>query len=162
MLNFAFGMNLDPSTMEWCRAVEVGPAKLRDWKLVFRHGLANVEPSPGDVVHGALWELDDAGQADIDRREGYVEGRAHNHYNCVLVPVDNGDERVQAFMYTMARPALEQPPGWNYLKLLLNGYKHFGLPLKALLAAVESCPEDPWGDKTFLLAQLEQKEEQHA
>lgn len=150
MLNFAFGMNLDPSTMLYCDAVEVGPAKLRGWKLTFRHGLANVEVSPGDVVYGGLWELDTHGQATIDLREGYVEGREHNHYNRVLVPVDNGDEQVEAFVYTMARhERSEQAPGIGYLEMLVNGYKHFGLPLDALKDRVRACPDDRYKEHTL-------------
>jgi hypothetical protein len=162
VLNFAFGMNTDPSTMHYFDPVEIGPAKLRDWKLTFRHGLANVEPSPGDVVYGALWELDARGQADIDRREGYVEGRAHNHYNRLLVPVNNGDELVDAFVYTMASLDRESLPGTSYLGLLVNGYKHFGLPLDALAAAVQACPEDPWDNRVHLLALIERREKQYA
>jgi hypothetical protein len=121
--------------------------------------LANVEPSPGDVVYGGLWELDARGQADIDMREGYVEGREHNHYNRVLVPVDNGDELVQAFVYTMAhidnRTSL---PGLGYFELLVNGYKHFGLPIKALVDALEGA-DDPYDDRASLLAFVERRTE---
>lgn len=150
MITFAFGMNLDPGTMDWCRAEPLGPATLPDWELEFR-GLANVVEKPGAVVNGVLWKLDEKGERSIDGREGFRgEGNPLNMYDRRTVTCDTVNGPVEAVVYTMSRRTLGldaawghnrlSPPGTGYLQYLTNGYTHFGLPIDELWKSVrKSC-----------------------
>ena len=153
MLTFAFGMNTDPGTMHWCGALNPRAATLPDWKLEFR-GLANVVPSPGDVVHGVVWELDEKGLRDIDGREGFRgDGNPFNLYDRQTVTCQTDEGAVEALIYTMSRRTLGlddgwsshklvAPPGYGYLAYLVNGYTHFGLPADALWDSVRNSCKD--------------------
>jgi gamma-glutamylcyclotransferase (GGCT)/AIG2-like uncharacterized protein YtfP len=140
-LVFAFGMNLDPSTMRGCD--EIGPAVLRGWALEFRE-FANITPEKGEKVPGALWSCDDRRLQQLDQREGfYSPGNTRNLYDRLVVKVDNGDEQVEAIVYTMAPHRLMAlyPPSVHYLAWILAGYSHFGLDTGKLWAAVrKACP----------------------
>lgn len=148
MLNFAFGMNLDPDNMGR-GAHKVGSAILRDWKLTFVGGLATIVPSPGDMVYGGLWNLDAREQYKIDQREGYDPRRGDNFYDRITVTVDTGDEAVEALVYVMTEASVrkclgrwggypgQHAPSTSYLGYLITGYAFFGLPDEALWAAVK-------------------------
>lgn len=154
MLNFAFGMNLDPENMGR-GAHEVGPATLRDWKLAFVGGLATIIPSPGNVVYGGLWQLDDHEQRMIDQREGYDPNRTDNFYDRITVTVDTEDGAVEALVYVMTEASVKQRQGrWGdypgrhtpetaYLGYLIAGYAHFGLPDEALWDALKETYNAP-------------------
>ena len=78
---FAYGSNLEPDQMRarcpgsrvLCRAI------LPDHVLVFRGfsrdwegAVATVEPAPGEVVHGVVFEVTPADVESLDRYEGYL------------------------------------------------------------------------------------------
>lgn len=79
LLYFAYGSNLDPEQMtSRCPSARgLGRARLRDHRLDFTYfsmrwsgGSADVVPHSGDNVWGALYELEPADLARLDRFEG--------------------------------------------------------------------------------------------
>ncbi len=153
---FAYGHNMDleslrgwlgengydPSGIKGCR-----PAVLRGYALVWnyhscrgRGGAANIEPSPGGEVWGALIELEEGLLRALDHRENspaaYYRG---NRRLAVSVP---GEREVEAWVY-IARPnsgtRRDVWPTRAYRDLMLRGARSAGLP-PAYLEELERIP----------------------
>ena len=136
-LYFAYGANLSRAHMAlWCPdAVPLVRATLPDYRLVFR-SWADIVPSHGDRVQGALYEVNLKDLATLDRFEDcpVLYRRIHTR---VL------SERMvfHAMAYRMNpghTPALPHP---DYLALILGGYEDWKLD-PAPLAAIQSDVRD--------------------
>jgi len=113
-------------------SVPIGRGLIRDH--AFRFAIhADVYPQPGAVTHVVLWEIDDAGLASLDAREGYP-----TYYDRKIVDVECGGQIYQAIMYFMTPGHTEQPPHESYYDMLTNGYTTFGLPLSQIEDALDS------------------------
>lgn len=137
-LYFAYGSNLNRGDMRRrCPGARPSiPARLRGWRLTFR-GVADVEPAPDLVVHGALWSLTGDDVCNLDSYEG-----APSLYRQKVLVVEAGDACLEAMTYVMAKPAyLGLPSPW-YLERIAVGYRDWGLPEEALRAAVEDTQTD--------------------
>jgi len=99
---FAYGSNMNPARLADQRlkerAVQMGPrigGRLDGWRLAFNkiarspEGAAagNIVEAPGEVVHGTLNQMPDAGLAVLDIWEGVAGG----HYKRRTVPVVRAD-----------------------------------------------------------------------
>lgn len=144
MLYFAYGSNLDLDQIRVHvpNVAVVGLASLADHRLTFPlyyegwgGGTAGVAHAHGETVWGALYELDEAGLAALDRYEGWKgPGDHHNLYERELVTVelvraDDGSvpRRVRAYTY-FARPLNPTPPARRYMETLLKGARRHRLP----------------------------------
>jgi gamma-glutamylcyclotransferase (GGCT)/AIG2-like uncharacterized protein YtfP len=109
----------------------LGAAELPEHRLAFTRrslrtgsGVADVLPAPGERVWGALYELDAAGLAAIDAKEG--RGWA---YERRTVHVLLAGARLAAFAYAVISPdAAHVQPSREYLQALLAGARERGLP----------------------------------
>jgi gamma-glutamylcyclotransferase len=140
---FAYGRNMGARTMELaCPGHRfLGTAELRDHRLAFTRrslrtstGVADVLAAPGGSVWGALYELDDAHLAAIDKKEG-----AGWAYERRTVRVIAAGEELRAFAYTVIVPdAAHVQPSGEYVRALLDGARERGLPADyvAALAAL--------------------------
>ena len=130
----AYGMNTEPSAMAFrtSTSVPIGSGLIRDHAFRFATH-ADVYPQPGAVTHVVLWEIDDAGLAALDIREGYP-----HYYDRKIVDVECGGKTYQAIMYYMTPGHKEQPPYESYYKMLQSGYSTFGVPLTQIEDALES------------------------
>ena len=112
------------------RAVQMGPrigGRLDGWRLAFNkvarspEGAAagNIVEAPGEVVHGTLNQMPDAGLAVLDIWEGVASG----HYKRQTVPVVRADtgETVEAVTYTALKVGKGLKPTREYLDHLLAG-----------------------------------------
>ncbi|HYD08340.1 MAG TPA: gamma-glutamylcyclotransferase family protein [Reyranella sp.] len=131
---FAYGSNMNPARLADQRlkerAVQMGPrigGRRDGWRLVFNkiarapEGAAagNIVEAPGEVVHGALNRMPEAGLAVLDIWEGVASG----HYKRQTVPVVRADtgETVEAVTYIALKVGEGLKPTRDYLGPLLAG-----------------------------------------
>jgi cation transport regulator ChaC len=131
---FAYGSNMNPARLSdqrlMERAVQMGPrigGRLDGWRLVFNkiartpEGAAagNIIEAPGEVVHGTLNQMPEAGLAVLDIWEGVAGG----HYARRTVPVVRADtgETVDAVAYIALKVGEGLKPTREYLSHLLAG-----------------------------------------
>ncbi len=131
MLYFAYGANLSKAHMRlWCPSARpVGVATLADHRLAFRFW-ADLAPSPGDTVHGALYEIADADRAGLDEYEDCPV-----LYERVPVRVRTEDGPVEAVTYCMKPGYGFAPPAREYLNLILQGFEDWELDVELLPVA---------------------------
>lgn len=131
---FAYGSNMNPEVMRrhGGAARALGAAVLEGFALRER-GHADVEPVPGERVHGVLWELDAAALRALDAYEDVPA-----YYVRIEVPVrlaGGGGERL-AICYRMtaasARAGEGRPFRADYARLSAAGARRFGVPLDPL------------------------------
>ncbi len=132
-LLFAYASNLNRERMaDRCpQAQALGPATLADHRLIFRHG-ADMEPHAGSLAVGVVWRLGPDDMVALDHYEG-CPGLYRKDYR--LVHLASGDA-VEAMFYRMNREGYAPPPE-DYLAVIREGYRDFGLSLATLDAAVE-------------------------
>jgi len=131
---FAYGSNMNPARLADQRlkerAVQMGPrigGRLDGWRLAFNkiarspEGAAagNIVEAPGEVVHGTLNQMPDAGLAVLDIWEGVAGG----HYKRQTVPVVRADtgETIEAVTYIALKVGEGLRPTREYLGHLLAG-----------------------------------------
>ena len=129
---FAYGSNLNRKQMLE-RCPDNKPkfiATLHHYKLVFvgwsrqwRGGVASIRPFRGERVLGAIYEVSDRDLRRLDSYEGYP-GNA-NRLN-VTVFTENG-EPIEAITYIKARQPEETPPSPEYLSIIQQGCRDWGL-----------------------------------
>jgi gamma-glutamylcyclotransferase len=105
-------------------------AELPNYRLVFtgwsrqwRGGVASIKLSSRDKVLGAVYEISDTDLAKLDRFEDCPVS-----YNRLKVTVyrDSG-EPVEAVTYIKARQSEETKPSPEYLSIIQQGYRDWGL-----------------------------------
>jgi len=132
MYYFAYGANLNKKLMLQ-RCPESKPkftATLHNYKLIFvgwsrqwRGGVAGIRTFSGGRVSGAIYELTDRDLSLLDKHEGFP--RDYGHIN---VKVNNEDgEPVEAVTYIRAGQAEETSPSPDYLSVVQQGYRDWGL-----------------------------------
>ena len=131
---FAYGSNMNPARLADQRlkerAVQMGPrigGRLDGWRLAFNKiarspagaAAGNIVEAPGEVVHGTLNQMPDAGLAVLD----IWEGAAGGHYKRQTVPVVRADtgETVEAVTYIALKVGEGLKPTREYLDHLLAG-----------------------------------------
>jgi cation transport regulator ChaC len=132
MYYFAYGSNLNRKQMlERCPGSQPRfPATLHNYKLIFagwgrqwRGGVASIKLFKGDRVPGAIYEVSEADLRRLDKYEGYP-----NEYNRLKVSVVNeGGDLVEAVTYIKSRQSEETPPSQEYLAVLQQGYRDWGI-----------------------------------
>ena len=141
MLYFAYGYNMDPRQIRRrCPTARfLSTAVLPDFELAFtlrsrrrRCGVANVRPSPGKEVHGILYRINGSRDWEVlDAAEGHVpERRYGNRYKKAAVEVlkQNHPQRVYTVIYLGVIENNPPPPSAAYLRQMLAGADHWGLP----------------------------------
>jgi len=156
-LYFAYGSNLNPLQMAArCPGHKVlGRASLPGYTLRFRGygrdwagAVGTVEPAPGQVVHGVLFELTPEHYATLDEYEGYDgPGAASNLYDRVEIEVVREDGTAVRCLTYVIRPLEEGLPSSAYRDAIVAGLRHHGLPPE-YIAAVSSVPVVKTGART--------------
>lgn len=132
MYYFAYGGNLNQKQMLE-RCPDSKPkfiATLPNYKLVFvgwsrqrRGGVASIKPFRGEKVLGAIYDISDRDLRQLDSKEGYPD-----NYNRLKVTVfKEKGEPVEAITYIKARQSEETPPSPEYLAIIQQGYRDWGL-----------------------------------
>jgi gamma-glutamylcyclotransferase len=133
-LYFAYGSNLSQQRMaERTGAIpQARPACLKDYRLAFncRVGAsvyANIVPSDGSLVWGAVYLCDFRAMIGLDLYEGVAHGCYRRAW--VEVEAENG-ERLMAETYLAGEKYMAQDgePSATYLDLILRGAQEHRLP----------------------------------
>ncbi len=129
---FAYGPHLNKGQMLE-RCPDSRPkfvATLANYKLIFvgwsrqwRGGVASIKPFRGERVRGAIFEVSDTDLKRLDKYQGYP-----NDYNRANVTVvDEDGEAVEAVTYIKTRQSEETRPSEQYLAMLKQGYRDWGI-----------------------------------
>ncbi|KAI5899563.1 uncharacterized protein SCHCODRAFT_02605488 [Schizophyllum commune H4-8] len=92
-INFGYGSNLWHEQMdERCPDHKfLGIGILRDWRWILNaRGYANIVPSPGEAVYGALYELSQDDEARLDIYEGVPESYEKQHLSVEYLGSQDG------------------------------------------------------------------------
>ena len=132
MYYFAYGLNLNRKQMA-ARCPGCQPkfsAELPNYKLIFsgwsrqwHGGVVSLKSSRGDKVLGGVYEVSETDLARLDRYE-----ECPDNYNRLKVNVyrDSG-EQIESITYIKKRLAEETKPSAEYLKVVQQGYRDWGL-----------------------------------
>jgi len=132
MYYFAYASNMSRKQMaERCPEAKAGiVATLPNFKLVFtgysrlRKGAeATIKGSKGDKVMGVVYEIGEAGLRKLDKWEEYPVNYKHLD---VRVYTDSG-ETYDAITFIKARQEEEDKPSPEYLAVIQQGYRDWGL-----------------------------------
>ena len=129
---FAYGSNLNHKQMlERCPDSQPRfTASLPNYRLVFvgwsrqwRGGIASIKPFRGERILGAIYEISERDLRRLDKYEGYP-----GNYNRFKVTVFNEDgEPIEAVTYIKSEQLEETPPGKEYLAVIQQGYRDWGI-----------------------------------
>lgn len=132
MYYFAYGSNLNRKQMKE-RCPQSQPklsATLHHYRLIFagwsRHwlgGTASIKPMRGERLPGGVYEITESDLKRLDRYEGYPE--SYDRIN-VIVNTEAG-EPLEVFTYIRKRQPEETKPSAEYLKIIQQGYRDWGL-----------------------------------
>jgi gamma-glutamylcyclotransferase (GGCT)/AIG2-like uncharacterized protein YtfP len=127
-LYFAYGANLNLEGMRFrCPAARpVGAFSLNDYQLAFS-GVATIQPKPGASVPGALWEITQECEDNLDVFEGFPF-----LYSKIYLSQDN-----QEFMAYVMNDDPPAAPSRSYFNTILEGYRDWNLPVSELKRARE-------------------------
>jgi len=131
VLYFAYGSNMHPGQMRLrCPGCTfVAAARLLDHRLVFTRpwaawdgGVADLQPSPGGMIEGVLWEITEAHRDALDEYEEYPAA-----YTRKDVVVETFAGKALTALAYFARPMGTYRPGRRYLQSLVDGARAHGL-----------------------------------
>lgn len=131
-LYFAYGANLNLNGMSYrCpNARRVHSLFLEDWELAFS-GVATIQPKKGSYVAGALWEITDECERNLDSFEGYP-------YLYRKIELEQDGMKFMAYVMNDDPP---REPSLGYLMTIAEGYEDWSLPLGELWNAVKNTQE---------------------
>jgi len=125
---FAFGSNLDRNGMhsrvgDW---PEDRPATLPDFRRTFS-GAADIRPSAGSIVFGAIYLLNESQMQKLDRYEG-----APRVYRRINVTVVSENQTLSAVAYQYATERKFSPPSQSYFNTIKNGLLAYGYGIEQI------------------------------
>lgn len=105
------------------KAKLLGTGIINGYRLTFRgsgRGVANIEEKEGRRVPLVLWEITKECEKSLDIYEGYPRLYVKKD----IEAVDKNGEKVEAFVYVMAKEHANNPaqPTSNYLNAIWDGY----------------------------------------
>ena len=130
---FAYGsnMNRDQMNKRCPGATLLGPAMLPDFRLAFtiyspnrECGCADIVHSPGDTVHGLLYQLPDTDLRTLDKYEGHPN--QYLRFSVAVHTPDGGVIESESYHVVNKTPGLHPSP--EYLGLILDASVEHGFP----------------------------------
>ena len=136
MYYFAYGSNLSHKQMlERCPDRKPRfEASLPNYKLIFagwsrkwHGGVASIKPFMGEKVIGGVYEISEKDLRSLDKCEGYhlTSGRGYDRVSKMVINED-GDS-VEAITYIKREQSEETQPSQEYLAVIRQGYKDWGI-----------------------------------
>ncbi|MEM7543523.1 MAG: gamma-glutamylcyclotransferase family protein [Pseudomonadota bacterium] len=132
---FGYGSNMRRASLasKGVHADSVEPATLENWRLTFNIGhpfefegnVANVEPAPGAVVHGALYRFSPACLDSLDRYEGY--GVFYDRHDLEIVTYTGTRTNALVYVGTPRVVVADGRPSERYRNILLQGARELKL-----------------------------------
>jgi hypothetical protein len=130
-LAYGSNLNLEQMARRCPGAKPVGTAKLEGMELLFRRGVATVEPDADSFVPVLVWELTPRDEEALDVYEGFPR-----LYVKVDFEVELNGEFVSGMVYVMNSGYEASPPSREYLRSIRQGYRSAGFDTSVLDAAV--------------------------
>ena len=93
------------------------------WSRKWRGGTATIRPFQGEKVIGAVYEISDRCLRSLDKHEGYPT--IYNRVNKMVIAEDG--ERIEAITYIMREQSEEIKPSLEYVAVIQQGYKDWGI-----------------------------------
>jgi gamma-glutamylcyclotransferase (GGCT)/AIG2-like uncharacterized protein YtfP len=129
---FAYGSNMDIDKMRSrtnnSNIKVIGPAYLENYHLTFPRKVGNIEKIEDQILWGCLYLLDMDDIYDLDRIEGYQEGREVNSYNRQTINVKISDqESYDAYIYIQPQSG-DDITTLGYKNTLIRGALDCNLP----------------------------------
>jgi gamma-glutamylcyclotransferase len=130
--HFAYGSNMNRAQMlsRVGNILEEHNARLPNFELRFNKKVrggtagANVQPSPGKMVYGVLYKIEENSFRSLDRYEGVPE-----HYRRIEIQVTpDGGNPVPAQVYIASKIEKGLRPSAQYLQAILQGAGEHSLP----------------------------------
>lgn len=130
----AYGSNLNMGQMQQrCPdAVPITSAVILDYRLLFRRGVATIEPKKGCSVPVGIWKISDADEKELDRYEGFPW-----LYYKKTMPLRLYGGRISAMAYIMVPGYPITAPREGYLDIIRKGYDDFGFDPGTLIEAAK-------------------------
>jgi len=130
----AYGSNLNMRQMrQRCPdAVPISSAVILDYRLLFRRGVATIEPMKGASVPVGIWKITNADEKALDRYEGYPYLYTKKDF-----PLRFKGRMIKAMAYIMTPGHPITPPRGGYLETIETGYHDFGFDTGTLFEAAE-------------------------
>ena len=132
MYYFAYGSNLSKKQMrEWCpeskpRLIAILPnykLVFTDWSRQWRGGVATIKRFGGEKVLGAIYEITESDLRRLDKYEGYPQ--SYGRINVIVF--DDNNQPIKAMTYAKAGQLKEAPPSKEYLTIIQQGYRDWGI-----------------------------------
>ena len=132
MYYFAYGSNLSKKQMrEHCpeskpRLIAILPnykLVFTDWSRQWRGGVATVKRFSGEKVLGAIYEITESDLRRLDKKEGYPQ--SYGRINVIVF--DDNNQPIEAMTYIKAGQLREAPPSKEYLAIIQQGYRDWGI-----------------------------------
>lgn len=142
-LYLAYGSNLNKRQMQLrCpQAKPVGTATLHNYELLFKGSKTGayltVESHRGMCVPVAVWEVNKADEATLDRYEGFPNFYYKKEVKLDIHFFDGHNERLSAFVYIMHEDRKIGIPSPIYVNTCLEGYQDFDFDRKNIDKAIE-------------------------
>jgi hypothetical protein len=140
----AYGSNLNIFQMQFrCPTARVvGTAEIKDYELLFKGSKTGsyltIEPKVGASVPVAVWAVETADVAALDRYEGYPDFYYKKEVKAQYTGIKTGLKRtVTAFVYIMHEERSLGIPTNRYMRTCIEGYRAFGFDENILLDAVD-------------------------
>ena len=139
MLYFAYASNMNWEQMQArCSSAQfVCVAKLGDHRLAFTRrsrrrgcGTADAVASPGEIVWGVVYEIEEHEIDRLDEMEDFVPGRAENGYTREqrYVRTEGEYRPMRVSLYFATKEPNPPAPSAEYRRLIVEGGRHWGLP----------------------------------
>lgn len=93
------------------------------WSRKWRGGTATIRPFQGEKVIGAVYEISEKCLRSLDKHEGYPT--IYNRVNKMVIAEDG--ERVEVITYIMREQSEETQPSPEYVAVIQQGYKDWGI-----------------------------------
>jgi hypothetical protein len=134
---FAYGSNMQPATFAGRRGIvpsRAVAARASGWRLVLDkpplvpigESFANLVAVPDGAVYGVVYEITAEDLAHVDLTEGVLIGN-YARVEIAIAPLA-ADGPTRAFTLVSERRAPGLQPSDRYMRLLVEGAEHHGLP----------------------------------
>jgi len=145
MLYFSYGSFMDSETLRRHApsARFVTRAALPNYEIQFNFlsktysgGVTGVEPAPGKVARGVVYDVSQEDLQHLDTIEGVPQGI---YYRQRIMVVDEGGNLLEAETYRTTEPKGPFKTTRRYLGLMLKGAKEHGLDPRYVRELEEEC-----------------------
>lgn len=123
ILYFAYGSNVNYRQMKYrcCNCKYIQKVVCSDYNFTInKRGVATILNKKGEKTFGILWLLSQKNLKNLDSYEGLKQKRYYRNY----VKINLKGKSLNAITY-FSTEVKKGKPKKNYIKLILNGIKHF-------------------------------------